>query len=140
MRIFCLVAGVAIFGSANKIIVDMAARARCVDVSSGQWEGRQVMVKRGGLPGGGGMTSSAVCAIFTGVTIIIRVTGKTHHRSPLEFHIRVTAGACDRCVSASEFEYRVVMVKGARLPPVGGVTLRTLRAQRAHVRVIVVAG
>lgn len=133
-------AGVAILGRANKVTIDVAAGTRRVDMCSGQWEGRQVVIERGRLPCGGRMAGSAVRSVFTGMPIIIRVTGKTHHRSTLELHIRVTGGAGNRGVSAREFEDRVVMVKGAWLPTIGRVTLRTLRAQRAHVRVIVMTG
>lgn len=140
VRILCLMAGVTILGGANKVAVDMTARTRRVDMRSRQWECGQIMVEGGGLPGGGRMTSAAVRPVFTGMPIIIRVTGKAHHRSSLELHIRVTGGASDRGMSTSELEDRVVMVKGARFPTVGSVTLGTLRAQRAHVRVIIMAG
>lgn len=86
------------------------------------------MVERGGLPGGGGMTGPAVRSVFTGMPIIIRVTGEAHHWSALEFHIRVTGAACNRSMSACELEDRVVMVERAWLPTVGGMALRTLRA------------
>lgn len=140
MRILRLMAGVAILGRANKVTIDVATGTRRVDMCSGQWEGRQVMVERGRLPGGGRMAGSAVRSVFTGMPIIICMARKTHDRCALELHIRMAGRAGNRGVSACEFEDGVVMVKSAWFPTIGSMTLRTLRSQRAHMRVIVMAG
>jgi hypothetical protein len=62
MDIFCCVAGNAGRGCALKNMIDMTICAGNIDVLTGQFEGGQIMVKRGRCPTSGGVAGTAIGA------------------------------------------------------------------------------
>ena len=96
--------------------VDMTKRTLHGDMRAGQLEGRQVMVKAGGFPGGCVMTCTAVRAQATLVVVIFKVTANTGHRRVL---ILVGGGMTARAqqcgVLAIQLE-NVKVIEGGRLP------------------------
>ena len=56
MGVFGLVAGITVFGCANKYIIKMARAAGSIDMHSGQWERRKIVIECRRFPSGRGVT------------------------------------------------------------------------------------
>ena len=76
MRIIVLVAGKAVGGGTLEDIIDVTGRAQHGRMRAGQFEGRQIVVKRGSGPGLGAVTGGAVLPKLTIVAIDGLVAGK----------------------------------------------------------------
>ena len=94
------------------------------------------MVKRGRLPGRGGMTADTVLAQRAIMAIIALVTGKTIRRSALKGIVDMTPRAGCADMRASQFEKGEIVIKSRRLPGRGGMAGGTILAQRAIVAII----
>ena len=77
VAVITLVAGITIGGCALKDIVNVTFCAQGGDVHTSQFESRKIMVKRGRLPGRGGMTDTAVLPKLTIMMVILLMAGKT---------------------------------------------------------------
>lgn len=128
--------GVAGCGRAVKHIIDMAGNTSHAVMGTGQREGRQVMVKGGWLPGGGGMACTAIRAVLSAMTVIGSVTAITGiGGGSLELQVCVAARTKQAGMRAGQLEGGVIVIETARLPGTGGVTGRTLRTQRIGMRI-----
>ena len=122
MRIIVLVAGKAVGGGTLEDIIDVTGRAQHGRMRAGQFEGRQIVVKRGSGPGLGAVACGAVLPKLTIMMVVQLVAGKAVGGGTLEDVIDVTFSAQHIGVCSSQLESRQVMIKRGSGPGLGAVT------------------
>ena len=95
------------------------------------------MVECGRLPGGSGVTGRAIRSKRAVVIIILFVAGETICGCALELHILMTVATGNIAMLASQFENGIVVIKAAWFPSARCMTVCTLIAKRAAMRVCV---
>ena len=95
------------------------------------------MVECGRLPGGCGVTGRTIRSKRTVMIIILFVAGEAVRRRTLELHILMTVATGNIVVLASQFEDGIVVIKAAWFPSARCMTVCTLIAKRAAMRVCV---
>lgn len=110
-----LVTGKTGAGSAFEDAIEMAIRTFYFGVFAFQLEGRAIVVKCGGLPGGGFVAGAAIFSKLALMCIVFLVTGSAINRRGFEIGsslcIQVTFFAGWPAVFAFEFEDRPTVVK-----------------------------
>ncbi len=95
------------------------------------------MVECGRLPGGCGVTGRTIRSKCAVVIIILFVAGEAVRRRALELHILMTVATSDIVMLAGQFEDGIVVIKAAWFPSARCMTVCTLIAKRAAMRVCV---
>lgn len=90
---------------AFEVIVLMALGATHIDMGTGEFECRQVMVKRGGFPGSGGVAHSAIRTETAVVVIVFRMACETIGGCTVKVGVLMTLGATHIEMSAGQFEW-----------------------------------
>ena len=99
------------------------------------------MVECGRLPGGSGVTGRAIRSKCAVVIIVLFMAGEAVRGRTLELHILVTVATGNTAMLAGQFEDGIVVIKAARFPSARCMTVCTLIAKRAAMRVgVAVAG
>ncbi len=119
LPIVCIVLGVAsitIRWRPGKLVINMAALARCGHVCPGQWEHRRGMVERRWNPAAGTVASPAQGAESTGMGIIfgVAIIAKSGHAG--ELVVDMAALAWHRRMFSGQRERRLGVVKRRRAP------------------------
>ena len=123
-------------GRPHKICILMACLAGNAQMSANQREFGFVVVERIIVPARGLVTQIAFLTESTLVLVILLVAGKTFRRRSLWIIGRVTILAGDINVLAFQFERGQVVVERGGSPRVQRVTLGTVRAEAALMRII----
>ena len=95
------------------------------------------MVECGRLPGGSGVTSRAIRSQCAVVIIILFMAGEAVRGRTLELHILMTIATGNTAMLAGQFEDGIVVIKAARFPSAGCVTVCTLITKRAAMRICI---
>ena len=118
MGVFTLMAGVTIGRRTFEDVVDMTPGTGCTDMRAGKFEGGEIMIKRGRLPGRGGMAGGAVLAKST--VMVITMAGGTIRRGTFEDIVGMAPGAGCTDMCAGQLEGRDIVVERSRFPGRGG--------------------
>ena len=95
------------------------------------------MVECGRLPGGSGVTGRTIRSKRTVMIIILFMAGEAVRGRTLELHILMTVATGNIAVLAGQFEDGIIVIKAARLPSARCMTVCTLIAKRAAMRICV---
>ena len=101
-------------GGALENITGMALGTGQAGMRTGQLEGRKIMVKRGRLPGRGGMAAGT--GLSKGTIMLISMTGNTAGRRALENIVDMALSTGDASMRAGQFESRNIMIERSRFP------------------------
>ena len=95
------------------------------------------MVECGRLPGGCGVTGRTIRSKRTVMIIILFMAGEAVRGRTLELHILMTVTTGNIAMLAGQFEDGIVVIKAARFPSAGCVTVCTLITKCAAMRICV---
>ena len=135
VMVIFLMAGDTIFRRTSEYIIDMAIGTSRAAMLSSQREGRFAVIEGGGLPTRGGVTGCAILPKRALVEIIRGMTGITICGCAFELQVGMTFGTGNAVMLAGQFEDGVVVIKVARIPSARCMTVCTLIAKRAAMRV-----
>ena len=93
------------------------------------------MVECGRLPGGCGVTGRTIRSKCAVVIIILFMAGEAVRGRALELHILMAVATGNTAMLAGQFEDGIVVIKAARLPSAGCMTVCTLITKCAAMRV-----
>ena len=93
------------------------------------------MVECGGFPGGCGVTGRTIRSKCAVVIIILFMAGEAVRGCALELHIFMAVATGNIAMLAGQFEDGIVVIKAARFPSAGCMTVCTLITKCAAMRV-----
>ncbi len=136
MRVFATVAVHAVLRYAVEHAVGVAQSAGHIDVRARQLERSAVVIKGHPFPIVGRVTLRAIGTELAVVRIVLAVAVHTVLRGALEHSVDVASSAGHIDVRARQLESRSIVIEGGRLPALRRVTLRTIGAELAIVRIV----
>ena len=129
------VASVAGLRGALEHVVLVARGTSHRTMGAGEFEDRIVVIEVGRFPSAGRMALFAGGSELPSVRILVGVACKAGLRGALEHTVDMTGGAFHGNMCAGWSKSCEVVVEGGRFPGTGGVALRAVRPELAHMRI-----